>query len=119
MLQVLERPEVMAPKSSVASAAGGGLPGVGPGPGGLGPLGASLAAPDAPPPANSPRRKAVTVPPRECSGYCPVIVGGEDPDPLIRQKRDKVKEVSGARSNTRSGEICFPRVILSARRVAA
>ena len=106
MLQVLERPEVMAPKSSVASAVGGGLPGVGPGPGGLGPgLGASVAAPGAPPPANSPRRKAVTVPPRDCSGYCPVIVGGEDPDPLIRQKRDKVKEVSGTCSSTRSGEV--------------
>lgn len=39
-------------------------------------------------------RKVVTVPPKECGNYCPVIKGGEDPDPLIRQRRDKVKEVS-------------------------
>lgn len=34
-----------------------------------------------------------TVPP-EPSVRLPKIVGGEDPDPLTRQRRDKVKEVS-------------------------
>lgn len=37
--------------------------------------------------------KVVTVPPAESDNY-PVVQGGEDPDPAVREKRNKVKEVS-------------------------
>ena len=78
--KVLERPDVVAPRSSSASAGVGVLAGVSPGNA-------------EPPPDKSVRRKAVTVAPRECGTYCPVMTGGEDPDPEVRQKRDKVKEM--------------------------
>lgn len=83
--KVLERPEVAAPRASSA------MPAAAPGLQGPPPIGQGQDAPPAS--ANSAPRKIVTVPPRDCDGYCPVIKGGEDPDPLIRQKRDKVKEM--------------------------
>lgn len=54
----------------------------------------SSTSPEMAAPVRSPPRKTVTVPPQECGRFCPTIRGGEDPDPLIRQRRDKVKEVS-------------------------
>ncbi|CAH0387452.1 unnamed protein product [Bemisia tabaci] len=37
--------------------------------------------------------KVVTVPPAESDNY-PVVQGGEDPDPAVREKRNKVKEMT-------------------------
>ncbi|XP_052131804.1 mannosyl-oligosaccharide 1,2-alpha-mannosidase IA [Frankliniella occidentalis] len=83
--KVLERPEMAVARPGVGSSAG---------PAGLRP---SPAFPEGASPApahggGAPRR-VVTVPPRECEDSCPRTTGGEDPDPLVRQKRDKVKEM--------------------------
>ncbi|KAJ1521019.1 hypothetical protein ONE63_002731 [Megalurothrips usitatus] len=87
--KVLERPE-MAPRPSSASSPGPQGP---QGPQGVGPaMGPSLGSSEMGQARSAPRR-VVTVPPRGCSDRCPAIAGGEDPDPLIRQKRDKVKEM--------------------------
>lgn len=39
------------------------------------------------------QQQIVTIPPALTNHY-PRIVGGDDPDPEVREKRDKVKEVS-------------------------